>query len=230
EVAEALVDLGGPTIEFAGSLSGWRTQPRVSVEGAVRNLPTDDLRRFWPLGVAKNARRWITANLSGGVIEETRFSAELAAPDASLTGMEPQSVSAHLRFSGVDVNYLSPMPPVRGVSGTGKLDATRLDLAITGGGIDKLRVSDSTIAITGLDQKDQYAEIELIVRGPVHDVLQLVDSPPLGYVKAIGLAPDEFGGNSATRLRLRIPLISELKFDQIQIAAAANVADFSQRG
>ncbi len=229
DITEARLDLDGPTIEMSGSVVDLGAQPRVSIEGVVRQLPTDALKQLWPLGVSPNARRWITTNLSGGMVEETRFDAALAAQDAAFAAVDAERLAVQLRFAGVNVNYLSPMPPVRNVNGTGTIDARRLDLAISGGGIGALRVSEGTVAITGLDAEDQNAAIEVVVRGPVRDVLQLVDSRPLGYVSKIGLSPADFGGDSATRLRLSLPLISTLKFEQLQIAAAANVANFTQR-
>jgi uncharacterized protein YhdP len=229
DISEAQLDLGGPMIELAGSLTDLATQPKVRIEGAVRRLATDDLRRYWPIGAAENARRWVIANISGGIVEEARLDAALVAQDADFHGLDVPELTLHMRYSGLDVNYLAPMPRVRGISGTGVMTAKRLDLAVSSGGIDNLRISDSTIAITDFDKKDQNADIEVVVRGPVREALQLVDSPPLGYIKAIGQIPADFGGSSATRLRLRFPLINDLKFDQVQVAAAANVAGFTQK-
>ena len=229
EISEAQIDLGGPTIELAGALTDLDTQPKITIEGAVRRLPTDELRRYWPIGAVENGRQWVVANISSGMVEETKFNIALTAEDPSFAVLEPHEVSVRLRYSGLDVNYLAPMPRVRNVSGTGVMTAKRLDLAVHSGGIDNLRISDSAIAITDFDKKDQNADIEVVVRGPVREALQLVDSPPLGYIKAIGLSPADFGGNGATRLRLRFPLINSLKFEQLQIAAATNVAGFTMR-
>ncbi|HEX2113357.1 MAG TPA: AsmA-like C-terminal domain-containing protein [Alphaproteobacteria bacterium] len=230
DVSEAQLDLGGPLIELAGSMTELDTRPKIAIEGAVRRLPTDELLRLWPIGAAENGRRWVVANISGGMVEEGRFKIGLAAEDPSFSNVDAHEVALQMRYAGLDVNYLAPMPRVRNVSGTGTMSATRLDLAVTSGGIENLRISDSTISITDFDKKDQHASIEVVVRGPVRDALQLVDSPPLGYVKAIGQSPADFGGNSATRLRLRFPLISNLTFDQLQVAAASNIANFTQRG
>ena len=230
DVVEGVLDLGGPTIELAATATDLGTRPRVSLEGVVRRLPTDDLRKFWPKGAGENARVWITTNLSGGAIEEARFNIGLSAPDAAFSTVDAEQVLLHLRFSGVDVNYLSPMPRVRNVGGTGTMDAKRLDLAITGGGIDNLRVSEGKVAITDLHKDDQHAVIEMVVNGPVLDVMNFVDGPPLGFVSKIGLNPADFGGVSATRLRLRFPLIQKLKLEQLQVAAASNIENFTQRG
>jgi hypothetical protein len=229
DISEAQLDLGGPLIELAGSVTGLDAQPKVAVEGAVRRLPTEHLWKLWPIGAAENGRRWVVANISGGMVEETHFRIALAADDPSFANVDAQEVALQMRYAGLDVNYLAPMPRVRNVSGTGTMSATRLDLAIASGGIESLRVSDSTISITDFEKKDQNASIEVVVRGPVREALQLVDSPPLGFIKKIGKSAADFGGSSATRLRLRFPLVNNLTFDQVQIAAASNVANFTQR-
>ena len=40
EVVEGVLDLGGPTIELAATVNGLGSSPSVSLEGAVRRLPT----------------------------------------------------------------------------------------------------------------------------------------------------------------------------------------------
>lgn len=229
DVSEGMLDLNGPTVEFAGGVSELDTQPKAKIEGVLRRLPTDELRRYWPIGAAENGRRWVVANITGGILEEARFNIGLVADDPAFSSVDAPLVNLQMRYSGLDVNYLAPMPRVRGISGTGMMDAKHLELTVNAGGIDNLRISDSTVAITDFDKKDQNAEIEVVVRGPVRDALQLVDSPPLGYIKAIGQKPEDFSGNSATRLRLRFPLVNNLKFEQVQVAAAANVASFTQK-
>lgn len=230
DIAEATMDLGGPVLAFAGALSDLSTTPRFSVDGVIRNVPTDELRRLWPRGVGENARRWITANLTRGVIQETSVELRGSAQDSTFAGLAAERVAGALRFSGVDVNYLSPMPKVRNVNGSGTLALDRIDLKVDGGGIDNLRVGEGTIAITGLDTDVERIAIELIVRGPVREALQLVDGPPLGLVKKVGKTPASFGGDAAVRLRLRFPLLNDLKFEQIDIAASANIVNYAQKG
>ena len=58
--------------------------------------------------------------------------------------------------------------------------------------------------ITGLTEADQPADIALTVKGPVRDVMQLINSPPLGYAKAVGLDPNSLRrrGDDAAPSRL----------------------------
>ncbi|MBI3453541.1 MAG: AsmA-like C-terminal domain-containing protein [Rhodospirillales bacterium] len=227
---QATIDLGGPTLHLAGRISGFGARPRLAVNAALRDVPTDDLRRLWPQSAGVNARRWVVANLSEGKVGEFRLEAVAAATGADLDSLALESFDGVFDFTGLSVGYLSPMPRVRGVRGTAKLTDKRLDFAIAAGGIGSLRVDEGKIGITGLDVEDQDAAIELVVRGPLRETLQLVDGPPLGFVKKIDARPEEFSGDGAIRMVLKFPLANKLKLDQIDVAVAANVAGFGRTG
>ncbi len=228
-VDRARIDLGGPTIELAGELADLDQRPRLHAKALLRNVPTNDLARLWPIGVAPNPRRWITRNLSDGMVEETRVElVGIARSDDAMT-IEPTQVDGTLRFSGVTVNYLTPMPKVRNASGGGTLKSDRVELVVNSGNSGEVRVEEASIALTGLDGTDHRATIEVVTRGPLRDTLQLADSPPLGYLKAIGLAPSQFDGEAVVRLNLKFPLLDRLKVDDIAVAAAANVTSLKMR-
>ncbi|MGQ0664861.1 MAG: YhdP family protein [Pseudomonadota bacterium] len=230
ELDEGSIDLAGPTLLIRGRLSGLAERPRLSASVVARHVPTDDLARLWPLGVGDNPRRWITANLSGGQIDEAQ--AEIAARAASpaLGSLAVERLAGTLRYTGVNVNYLSPMPRVRAVNGTATIAADRVDLAMTSGGIGNLWIDEAKVGLAGLESGKEHAAIEIVVRGPLREALTLIDSRPLGYAKAIGAAPADFSGEAAVRLMLRFPLIDRLKLDQIDVAVAANLVRVAQRG
>jgi hypothetical protein len=61
----------------------------------------------------------------------------------------------------------------------------------------------------------------------VQNALNLVDSPPLGFVKKIGQKPTDFGGSAAVQLHLAFPLLNNLTLDDIKVTAAANITGFT---
>lgn len=229
ELDAARVDLGGPSVELSGVVEELDAAPRVTAKAALLNVPVDDIRKVWPQGVGANPRRWITANLSAGKLDEVRVEAVLRAPQAGSTDLVPERLQGSLRFTGVSVNYLTPMPKVQDVVGTATFTHKEMNLAITGGGIRNLKVADCKIAITGFEDPDQIAAIAIDIRGPVREAMELIDGPPLNYVKAIKQAPSDFGGNARVRLDLKFPLIDRLKIEQLDIRAVVDIENFSQR-
>ncbi len=229
DLAEATIDFGGTTIGIAGEIAGLSAGPRISLQASLRNVPTNDLRRLWPKGVGENARRWITENLSDGALDDGRFEIDARASESNPRDVVVAKIAGRFRYSGLTVDYLRPMPPVRNVRGTASVTGDRLDLAISSGGTGALSVSGANIALTQLSGNDERAAIDIVVLGPLRETLGLIDSPPLGFVKGIALNPADFGGDAAVRLSLKFPLIDRLKFDDIAIVANAEVTGFGQR-
>ncbi|HJS30760.1 MAG TPA: AsmA-like C-terminal region-containing protein, partial [Alphaproteobacteria bacterium] len=185
-------------------------------------------RRLWPISVSANARRWIIENLSKGVIEEGRFQLSMAAPSGGAE-LVAERVDGAFRFSGLSVQYLKGLPPVEKVAGTGKVGLTRVDLEANAGELGQLRVQGAKIALTDFDRDVELASIDVTVSGPLREHLELVDRPPLGFVKAIGQTPGNFDGDATVRINFKFPLLDRLKVEEIDMAVTADVSKFGLR-
>ena len=221
EVERLIVDLGGPVIRLSGRLTGLVGRGLVEADAVVDNMEADQLAHYWPEKLGRNARRWVTENISRGIVREARL--KLTGEVKDLSDISVRSIAGGLAYENLTVRYLAPMPPVRQVRGTATFSDSRFDLAITGGVLDNLRVGQSTVALTGLDNDRERAAIEVVVGGPVKDALKLIDSKPLGYTTKIGIGLDGVAGDAAIRLRFDFPLITSLKIEQVAVSAAANL-------
>jgi hypothetical protein len=231
ELEEALIDLGGPTIALQGRVIGLDGNSRAEGTVTIRDVATDELRWLWPHGVGENARLWVTENLTGGRILETKVDFALARRETA-GGSDTWAVgrvAGKLRFNGVAVNYLNPMPKVLGVDGDATFNASRFDITLTSGGLGNLKVGANKIALYALDTDVEMASIDVAIGGPLREQLALVDNPPLGYLKKIDLKAEDFSGEAATRLQLKFPLAKNLKVDQIDVVATADAKDVGQR-
>ena len=228
EITGAELDLGGPLISVRAGVTGLDAQPRATATVTARNVTADDMRRLWPRELARNARNWITTNIVHATIGEAHaeFSASAPAADAHWTVDEAKGT---FTASGVEANYLTPMPHVEGVNGEGTFTKSRVDITTNGGGAGNLRLGNATIALTKLDTDDETAELDVPITGPVREALELVDGPPLGYVKKIDRKPSDFSGDMALRLVLKLPLKHDLDTDQIDALATAHVQNLTQR-
>jgi hypothetical protein len=222
-VDQAFVDLGGPTAELSGQV--YRAGGGATSQGelVVRNMPVDTLARYWPAALAANAREWVLSHLSNGKVEETRavFAAKIPDDDPKSAALE--SLAGTLKADGVTVSYLPPMQPAEGVSARASFTADRFDVSILGGSVQGLKLDEGTVKITGLDAKDQFADIEIVVKGPVRDAIDVLDRGPLEAAKFLGVTPADLGGESATRAVFTLPLIKDLRFADVKLAAASNL-------
>lgn len=222
-VDNLLVDLGGPTVIATGEASVIEGETSISAHLALGDMPVDDLERYWPTGIGAGARRWITSHLSGGLVREARATLEARGAGGGIAGLHVESISGAILFDGVTVDYLPGMPKARNVEGTTSFDNERVDITVTSAAVKGLVFEASTINITGLDGADPRAAFDLVIRGPLEEVLEVVDHPPLGFVGKLGLDPAQLSGRAAARLMLALPLIDDLGLDQIELAVAANL-------
>lgn len=204
-----------------------RINSPAKLEAALYSVGLSDLPFLWPAGVADNARDWIVANLSDGVVEEVTANAAFTFPDGNPDNLHVESINGTLKGQGITVNYLDPMPKVVNASTTGTFDASTLTLNLTGGEVFALRIDEGTVTLSGLDQVDQAADIDLNIAGPATDVMVLIDHKPLGYARALGLRPETVKGDSLVHLHMAFPLLKDLKLDDLKVDVTARVNDLS---
>ena len=224
EIDNLLIDLGGPAVVVAGSISNLRTAPTITGDIAMSDVPVNDFDRLWPISVGEGAREWVTENISDGTVAEIRATAKLHAADATLTDVVVDRLDGTMKFHGATVEYLRPMPAVRQVSGTTKFNTERFDIFIQGGAVGDLEVASGRITLKNFDQPPEAATIDLMVTGPVDQALTLIDSQPLGYAGKLGIDPADVGGWANIGVHLAFPLVRSLTLDELNPKAEARIS------
>jgi len=228
ELTEARFDLGGPRFSLTGTGETAGADIVVRAKGRLENVPGADLDRYWPAGWGRDARNWVVPNITDGSMPRAEASVDLRiGPDGRGTFT---AVSGDMDIREVTVNYLAPMPKAHKVSGRATFNKTRFDIAIEKGEAAGLAVTGGTIAFTGLDQPDQYADIELAIAGGFREGLSLIDHEPLRFASTLGLGPQGAEGKVETNLKFRFILERALKAEQVEVRAAAKLVDIGLRG
>ena len=233
EVTQLAADLRGPTAElqlvadgFPGknSANGDRGMA-VDVTGALRDVPVDQLRRYWPATWGADVHKWVVGHLTDGVMHQARVRFRLRPNDKG--ALEFLSVDGDMEASGVSVDYLPPMPPVRNAAAYMKFNEKRFDVFVSEGKSEGLTVREGTILFTGLDEVDQYADIALSVEGSFGDQLAYLEHEPLRYASAIEIDPKSTKGTAQTQLKLQFLLEKALTLDGVKVSAKSKVTGVS---
>jgi hypothetical protein len=228
------LDLGGDaTIRFNGTLTGvtpamiaGREPLPTLTSGALgivlANVPVTKFESLWPPALAPGGRRWVLANVHGGVLDEAAVRLDLAVDPV---GRSAEAVSAHgtMRYHDMTISYLHPLTPLRKVSGTATLDDKRLLFTPTGGNVKSVQITGGSVLITDLGAPVEWLTTDLAVAGPIQDVLETIDAKPLRYAHDIGLDPARVAGRTEANLHFRLPLLKDLRFDQVQYAVKASL-------
>src|SRR5690606_15669089 len=181
-------------------------------DAAVAERPIDVFRIYWPGGAGRNARRGVLANMSDGVVKEMSATIEATAEDSRGglgSDFEVEAISGAMIYEGLTINYMSPLPPARNVSGSATFSHDRFDFTAAGGDFAGLDVDRATIAITGLMANEQRAKIDGRLRGSLRDALAIVDSEPFRYAQKLGVTPAQVSGAATIDLSFDFPLVDD---------------------
>lgn len=223
ELAEAFLTQGPLRL----NASGWAAPDaqddwRGALDATLRMAQARQLVDLWPTGAAPGARVWLDANLEAGVIERADVAARM--------GPEGPRLGVAFAFRDVVAHYLRPMPPITGGRGWGEVDLQRFALALDagevaapGGGVVRLR--DSVMILPDLD--DPLATTDVVARGdgPVDAALAILNVEPLGLPGKLDLDPRSTSGRMDTEATLRLPLLKDLRLEQIEVAVTSTIAD-----
>jgi len=229
-LAKAEVQFDGPRLQATGTIdgvhagAGMTEDMRIAMKLTADDVALAGLPRYWPLKVKPNPRTWIANHVSDGVV---RVEADVG---LTLPGGEPSATvieqfAGTITGSGLTVHYLDPLPPVEGVEGAAHFTREEFTADFTRGHIQGVQIDGGTLRISGMQDPDQIIDIESKMRGPLSEVLAILDNPRLGYAKKLGIEPAGVGGTMAGTLTFNFPAKKGLTFDEMQMSATADIAD-----
>ncbi len=192
----------------------------------VRDVPVDRLGDYWPLPFAPGGREWALANLSRGEID---IAADfgISAPGNDIAETRVDKLVGLLGYRDMKVRYMPHMPELQGVTGTARYEAGTLHFDVSSGTSVGLRVSGTTIDLTGLDQAAQQAAIRMTIAGTAPEVIRFLARPQLGLSKDVLYDYRRLGGEVSVDLSLAFPLVASLGMADLQLAADATLTNFS---
>lgn len=223
QLDELSIDFGGPRLLLAAVADGLGGATSLNLEASLYDVPFDELPNLWPAVAAPNPREWVVKNMSKGMAREARVTLAARSADGTFQDLVVESLSGELQGDGVQVDYLHPMPVARNASALATFDANDFRIKIRGGEVYGLNVKDGLIVLSGLSAADQFADIDLTIAGPVKDALTLIDHKPLRYASALGIDPATSAGEGVTRLRLKFPLLKDLRLDDLEVKVHSSV-------
>ena len=228
ELTDMRLDLGLGRMRATASAAADGAGIAVTASGQLDNVRLDDFAKFWPPSWGRDARDWVTANLSDGMLTRARATVDARLGRNGTFALA--AVKGDMEARDATVDYLAPMPKARNVAARATFDAGRFDIKIERGEVPGLAVTGGTVALTGLDQADQYADVALAITGNFGDALRLIDSEPLRFASRLGFGPEGSEGAAAADLRLKFIIEHALTADQVDVKATARLDNIAVRG
>ncbi len=181
----------------------------------MHNIPIKNVPHLWPKSLGTTAHEWVQQNLSKGTLSAAHF-------DLYFTGTDLSDLFGDIDFTHMTVDYLHPMAKINNVNGKVYLYPNDVNITATSGTINSITLQKGNIALSKLNQSQSYADISLLTNGNVDDVLDLLDSPPLDFVKDFGITPSDTQGTISGTTQLYFPLKKSLKASEVKVDVKAN--------
>jgi hypothetical protein len=220
-IDDVVLNVGDASAKLQGVVLDPFGQWQVSLDASAKNVATNDLDRLWPEGVGADARTWVVTNLSEGIVHQATLHTELRQDAAGEVIVD--DLGGQMTMSGVTVHYLGEMPEVLNSAGRAEFDATSFSVFANTGEADGIQVTDASIIFTKLDEPTPYADIEIVAQGSAQKAIELIEAKPLGFATRLGIDPARISGEQATRVRLHFPLLRNVTFDDVEVAAASRI-------
>ena len=225
-VSKATIDFDGPTLDLTATghaAADPKQDMDFTLSAQIKNWPMDEYTQLWPKPLVPNAREWMAANLAKGIYDHgsANFKGSFAWHD--LANLAITEGKGSITASRAQVSYIDGMPPVQNVNAEATFDLDQMAVKVTSGGIGGLKISPFTVRLTELSTLMEYIDIPLKLSGPVTELMQLIDNPPLGYARAIGLSPDQITGRAEGEVDLHFPLLKTLAVKDVDIKASAHL-------
>ena len=110
---------------------------------------------------------------------------------------------------------------MHGVDGKATFDRAHFDLTPTTGAVNGVQVTGGTIKLSKLDTNDEQIAIDLALKGGLSAVLEVLDSDPLHYARALKIDPAHLAGQIDGRVSFNFPLKHDLSLADVDYGAHA---------
>lgn len=197
---------------------------QATLNAEATNIPMDMLPDYWPASIGPNVHAWVKENLKGGLITDAKFALHFSGLKNE-SGIDADKVDGTVNVTDTQVSYMDGMPPINAVSGNVYLTRDKITITVSKGNTDSISIADGgTLTFLDLTQPVSSAALDLDLSGNVRDILTVLDAPPLGLAKDMGLKPDKTTGTATGNLQLFFPIGDAFQSaDQIKIKANADV-------
>ncbi len=219
-----------------GSAAVARANGRIKAEFVIDidRAAFADLGVYWPVGTGGGTRPWIIENIPSGLAHDGHVQGTIEA-QGDFSGVTLTALSGGVDANDLSMTWLKPVPGL--AHATAKLtlqgpdrllievpQATQQVQSVDGHPSGGLALRGGSIEVTGLIDKDQFADIKLQATGALPDVLTLLNHPRLQLLSRRPIAMSDPAGSAEIQLAVKLPLDDRITMADIGIQAQAHLA------
>ena len=117
----------------------WRGgEPTLQADLEAKNATVDHVARFWPKGEGREARTWVTENITAGTVPTARAKLRFGPGELGQKPLPEHTLAGEFAFQDLTLRYVDTMPPLLGVSGSATFTGQRMDFTVASGHVGDL--------------------------------------------------------------------------------------------
>ncbi|HEX6860233.1 MAG TPA: DUF3971 domain-containing protein [Caulobacteraceae bacterium] len=208
EVNDLRVRLAGAPVRMSLAVDRGdvRRSPAIKADIVTGGaLDITSLYALWPEAVAPAARAFVTPRLHAARVLSSTVHVDIPAGQLDRRKLTNDMLRVAFRYGGGGLKVHPQLPGIEDAVGTGLIQGNRFDLTMKTGRLAELAISDATVTVPRFEE-GVVATVRSRARGDLGDMLRLVDSPPLGMMKASSMSPDRFSGPADLVIEIKAPL------------------------
>lgn len=229
EIAEAWLDVGQARLSATAKARRIGNEYRVRGALVLKDLGVGDVGRYWPLGVAENAKRWVRENISAGTVRTANMDVVLNVPVSAPSDAVVESVDGGFSYEGLNTRYWPSLPPLSGVGGTAKFDRKSLRFLVTDGHVRDVAIEQGVLDVKGLDEGKPRASIDMGLKGAARTVMQVLEQSPLNDAKPSGISAEAVSGDAVIRTQIGFPIDETFGGETVDVRVTATVRNVGMK-
>lgn len=138
---------------------------------------------------------------------------------------EASNLRASFAFTGMQVNYRDPLPPVTNAVGSGvfNLDEESLAITVEEGELGGLRVNNAQLIFTNIIEGGKgMADLTIPLQGPLVKAFEYISTEPIGLKEELDMDLAVVKGDADLEVKLEFPAVADLKMEQVKIDVSGN--------
>lgn len=195
-IKKADLDFFGATLNVNGALNHAEKGWAFDLAAEAKNMPVNDLYKYWPKTLSPVPYAWVTTNIREGTVPHA--TARFKVTQEELGQHLPEhALEANIHAEGVTVSYLPGHPKVEDVTGDVRFTGKAMYIhSEKGKMLTGSLLKRADLSIPDLTLVHSPMKIDLEITAPATDIATYVSIPDLDYAKSLGLDPVTNTGNA----------------------------------
>lgn len=179
----------------------------------VGDISKETILAYWPVNLGRGARNYVSDQLLSGNATEATAVISIK-PDSMAEGyLREEDLAVTFAFEGGSLRFLSDMPPVENVVGTGRVGGNSLDINVIRATYDDWAIQSGGVEFPAFNPRGESFIVTAYGAGPAVSVLRHLSNSRLRLQETTGFDPERVSGDATASFKLTRPALSDVPLE-----------------